>query len=147
MDNRAQTSVVGKTLEAGIVVLYVGLLVTTLYGGVVPAYEATAGESVAERTLASAAERIQQAVPPAARSVESRTRVSLPPTIAGAAYEVHVVNRTLVLDHPDDLGTRIRLALPKTVTRVEGRWRSGEPAVVRVEGTTTGLVVRLEGSV
>lgn len=145
MDSRAQTSVVGKVLEAGIVVLYVGLLATTLYGGVVPAYETAAGESVAERTVASTAERIQQAVPPAGRAVDSRTRVTLPPTISGAAYVIHVENRTLVLEHPDGLGASTRLALSETVTRVEGRWQSGEPAVVHVEGAQSGLVVRLEG--
>lgn len=144
--DRAQATVVGKALEVGLVVLYVGLLTTTLYGVVVPTYQAAAGESVADRTLATAAERIQQTVPPSARSVDARRTVALPATIAGAAYEIRVVDRTLVLDHPNEaIDSRLRLALPSTVDRVEGRWTSGEPARVRVSDGPNGLVVRLEG--
>jgi len=143
--DRGQTTVVGKALEAGVVVLYIALLTTVLYGGAVPAYETAAGQSVADRTTVAAAERVQQAVPPTKRAVDARQRVDLPATIAGDTYEVRVVNRTLVLDHPDDgIEARARLALPEAVERVEGRWRSGEPARVRVQGGPDGVVVRLE---
>lgn len=139
---RAQTSVVGKALEAGIVVLYVALLTAVLFGGAVPAYEETAAQRVADRTVAAAAERVQQAVPPLTRDVGATRRVDLPATIGGAAYRVHVDGRTLVLDHPA-VTARTRLALPTTVDRVDGSWASGEPAVVRVTDGEDGLVVRL----
>jgi hypothetical protein len=94
---------------------------------------------------ATAAERIQQAVPPRGRSVDARRTVDLPTTIAGATYEIRVVNRTLVLAHPDErIDSRTRLALPSTVARVEGNWTSGGPAHVWVRDGPDGLVVRLE---
>jgi hypothetical protein len=143
-DDRGVTPVVGKALEAGLVVLFVVLVTTALSTAVVPGYERVAGQRVADRTLASAAERVQQTVPPTARHATARTRVDLPRTIAGAGYHVRTDGRTLVLDHPDGaLVTRSRLALPDRVDRVEGSWSSREPAVVRVERADTGLVVRL----
>ncbi|MFB6107601.1 MAG: hypothetical protein ABEJ82_02020 [Haloplanus sp.] len=143
--DRAQADVVGKALEVALAVLFVGLVTTLLYGGVVPAYGTAAGDAVAERTVALAAERTQQAVPAVGRRVNATARVDLPTTIAGAAYEVRVENRTLVLDHPDpEIGARAQLALPGTVETVDGRWRSGDDAVVRVRGNATeGLTVRL----
>ncbi|WP_254546218.1 DUF7266 family protein [Halomarina pelagica] len=145
MDSRGVTPVVGKVLEAGIVVLYIGLLTTTLYGGVVPGYRSTAGDAVGDRTLAAAAERIQQAVPPEAEAVDVRVRVDLPPTIRGERYRIRADGETLVLDHPHPaVGGRVRLALPPQVARVEGSWTSDEPAVVRVRGADGGVVVRLK---
>lgn len=142
---RAQSTVVGKALEASLVVLYVALLTAVLYGGAVPSYQSAAGDAVAERTVATAALRVQQAVPPAVTRVDARVRVDLPATIAGAAYELRVEDRVLVLVHPDPaVGSRARLALPSSVDRVEGRWRSGAPALVRVTGGDGRLVVRLE---
>lgn len=144
--DRGVTPVVGKTLEAGVVVLFVGLLTTVLFAGVVPDYRAAAGSSVADRTLAAAAERVQAAVPPEARSVTVRLRVDIPRTIAGEAYEIRAEGRSLVLDHPDPrIGGRARLALPGSVVRVEGAWNSCDSAVVAVDSSASGLVVSLEG--
>ncbi|NHN57682.1 MULTISPECIES: hypothetical protein [Halorussus] len=146
-DERAVSPVVGKALEASIVVLYVAFLSATLYGGVVPEYRTAAGAEVGERVLAQSAARVQQAVPPDARAVESRTAVSLPRTIRGRAYAVRVVNRTLVLDHPrDGVGGRVALALPEIVDSVRGNWSSRDPAFVVVRSHGDDLAVRLESS-
>lgn len=144
MADRGATPVVGKVLEVGIVLLYVSLLTAALYGTVVPEYRATAGQQVADRTVATAAERVQQAVPP--RAVGSRTTVGvdLPATIAGAAYRIRVEDRTLVLDHPGGLSARSRLALPDRVVSVRGTWASGDDAAVQVRTTDEGLAVALE---
>lgn len=134
----------GKLLEVSIVVLYVGLLSTTLYGGVVPGYQSTTGDEVAERTLATASQRVHQAVPPNGTHVRVTARVDLPDAIAGRAYEVRADGRRLVLDHPDpDVVASSRLALAESVVDVSGNWSSGEPASVLVRGTPRGLVVRL----
>jgi hypothetical protein len=116
-----------------------------MYGGLVPDYRTAAGAEVGERVVAESAQRVQQAVPAHARAVEVRTSVSLPETIRGQAYSLRVENRTLVLDHPrDDIGSQARLALPETVSSVEGNWSSEASAVVSVRDTADGLAVRLE---
>lgn len=146
MGSRGLTTAVGKALEAGIVVLFVALLTTTLFGGAVPAYRSVAADAVADRTVASAAERVQQAVPPATRWVEVRLRVALPSTIRGVGYEIRAEGTALVLDHPSDaVGGRVPLALPSSVVRVEGTWSSTDDAVVAVgtEPGGSGLLVRL----
>jgi hypothetical protein len=143
--DRGVSPVVGKALEASIVVLYVSLLGATLYGGLVPEYRTAAGAEVGERVLSQSAQRVQQAVPPTARAVGVRTGVSLPATIRGRGYAIRAENRTLVLDHPrEGVGGRARLALPATVESVTGNWSSGEPAVVAVRGDGEGLTVELE---
>jgi len=144
-DDRAVAPVAGKVLEVGLVLLYVALLTTALYGGAVPEYRTDAGQSLADRTLAVAAERIQQAVPPDATRASVRHEVSLPGTIRERQYALRVEEGWLVLDHPHpEVGGRVRLALPGTVTDVGGSWRSDRPAVVRVTDTPDGTVVRLE---
>ncbi|WP_132057079.1 DUF7266 family protein [Halorussus amylolyticus] len=148
---RGVSPVVGKALEASIVVLYISVLGATLYGGVVPDYRTAAGAEVGERVLSQSAQRVQQAVPGVARSaatrtgVEARTEVSLPETLRGRAYSIRADNRTLVLDHPrDDVGGRVRLALPQTVESVEGEWSSRDSALVVVRSAPEGLTVELE---
>jgi hypothetical protein len=145
-DDRGLSPVVGKTLELGLVVLYLGFVTTTLYGGVVPDYRTAAGQSVADRTLASGAERIEAAIPPNATHVAVERRVSLPTTIRGEQYRVEATNRTsLRLRHPNPaIGGRVRLVVPDAVVSVSGEWRSGSPAAVTVSRNTTGLVVQLE---
>ncbi len=145
MADRAVAPVVGKALEAGLVVLYVGLLTSALYGHAVPEYRSTAGDAVAERALSEASHRVQQAVPPDAMHVDARTRVDLPDTVRGRTYEVRADNRSLVLDHPHPtVGGRQRLALPDAVGTVRGSWHSAEPAVVHVTAANDTLVVELE---
>jgi hypothetical protein len=147
--DRAVAPVVGKALEAGLVVLFVALLTAALSGGVVPGYERVAGQRVADRALAGATERIQQSVPTDARAATARTRVDLPRTIAGRSYRVRVDGRALVLDHPDPaIRARARLALPPAVDSVNGTWSSTAPAVVQVRrrgGNVTVSLVRCDG--
>ena len=142
--NRGFTPVVGKGLEAAIVLLYVASLVAALHGGVLPDYRTAAAAEVGDRTLASAAERVEASVPPPAATVDVTRTVSLPDTIGRSAYRVRAANGTLVLDHPAaDVGGRVRLALPDRVVAVEGSWESGDSARVRVRGTADRVRVIL----
>jgi hypothetical protein len=146
VDNRGLTPVVGKTLAIGIVVLYIGLLTAVFYGGVIPEYRTTTGDEVGGRVLATAAERVQQAVPSPVWHVDARFRVELPPTIRGRAYSIRASNRSLVLEHPHpSIGGRTPLALPDTVSRVEGEWQSHESLVIHAVSTDNGIVIELEG--
>jgi hypothetical protein len=142
---RGVSPVVGKALEISVVVLYIGLLSTTLYGGVVPDFRSAAGDELADRTLAGATQEVEDAVPPGtATAVDVRRQVELPRTIRGEPYHVRVDGRTLVLDHPDpNVGVETTLAVPTAVVRVEGSWSSTAEAFVVVELTDAGLVVRL----
>lgn len=142
--DRAVSAVVAKTLEAGIVVLYISLLVTVLYGGVVPEYTSAAGDELGERVVSEAAIEVQTAVPADTRS-EATVRHELPSSIESASYRIVVENESLVLVHTDPaIDAEVPLALPPDVERVEGEWYSHEPAVVTVEQTDDGRVVRLE---
>lgn len=160
-DERAVTPVVSKAMEAAIVVLYVGLVTAVLYGGVVPEYRATAGEEIAERTVADAATDVERAVPPPATAAEVNVAVELPSTIAGQAYRIRADEgedgsqgangkrvedgATLVLEHPSrSISTTVPLVLPDRVVSVSGSWASGGEATVRVATTDDGLEVRLE---
>lgn len=143
-ETRAVVPATSKLLEVALVVLYVGLVSTALYAGAVPGYRTAAGEEVAERTLASATQWVQQAVPPNGTHVEATARVDLPDAIAGRTYVVRADDRRLVLDHPDaSVSTDARIALPESVVAVSGSWSSTAPARVTVRGTRDGLVVRL----
>lgn len=143
-DRRAMSPVVGKAMEATLVVLYLGLVTTALYGGAVAEYRGTAGEEVAERTLADAATDVEAAVPPEATAATVRVEVDLPPTIAGAAYTIRAGPDELVLEHPDPrVSATTPLVLPDRVVGVSGTWQSGGTATVRVESTGAGTEVFL----
>lgn len=145
MNDRGVSPVVGKVLEAGLVVLYVGMLTTTLYGGVIPDYRTSAGAEIGDRVLSKSAERLQQAVPANGTVVRGQMRVSLPPTIRGTEYEIRADGRTLALVHPNErVSSSVRLALPASVSTVRGNWSSREPAVVVVRSERDGLVVALK---
>lgn len=142
--DRALSAVVGKSLEAGIVVLYISTMVGVLYGGVVPEYQAATGEELGERVLAEGVLEVQTAVPadPQATGVARHT---LPRTIDDETYRIVAANDSLRLLHDDEsVHTEIPLRLPPDVQRVEGEWHSSAPAVIRVEQTASGRVVRLE---
>ena len=141
---RGVVPVVGKTLEALIVLLYVASLVAALHGGVLPEYRAAAAGEVSERTLATAADRIEASVPPRATAVDVTRSVTLPDTIDRATYRIRVDDGRLVLDHPDPaLSGRVPLALPERVVTVEGTWESDHTTAVRVRGGTEGVRVTL----
>ncbi|WP_323674796.1 hypothetical protein [Halorubellus sp. PRR65] len=155
-DDRALSSVVGKTLELGLLALFVGLLVSTFYGGVLPGYRMGAAGAVSDRTAAAVATDVEAAVPSTAdvgvpvdagvRAVDVERELDVPRTVRGDAYRLRLDDGALVLDHPrDELSRTIPLALPDSVVRVEGVARSDATVVVVVEPTPGGLVVRLEG--
>lgn len=142
--DRGLSAVVGKSLEAGIVVLYISMLVGVLYGGVVPEYEAAAGEELGERVLAEAALEVQSAVP-ADPDTEATARHDLPASIDGSTYRIEAQDGGLALVHGDHaVDQEVPLVLPADVDRVEGAWASSETNVVRVEQTDDGRVVVLE---
>ena len=142
--DRAMSPTVGKALELGVVVLYVTLLVTALYGGVVPTYRTAAGDELADRTLAAAADRIESAVPANATRVRRTLRLGLPDTLRGSSYYLRVRDRTLALDHPHpDVGGRTRLALSNDAI-VSGNVSSADDAVIAVRADAGGATVRLE---
>lgn len=144
MPDRAVAPAIGKLLEAGIVVLFVVLLTTVLYGGVVPSYRSAVGAELGDRTLVSAAERVESAVPAAGDAVSVELRVDLPATLRGQAYSIRARGETLVLDHPNpNVGGETALALPSRVVDVAGEWESTDPATVEVRGAGDELRVRL----
>ncbi|WP_435335175.1 DUF7266 family protein [Haloarchaeobius sp. TZWWS8] len=144
-DDRGVSPVVAKALETSLVLLYLGLLTSTLYAGVVPDYRSSAGDEVADRTLSAAAQRIEVAVPPNVSRVSVRQRVDLPTTIRSEPYSIRADGNRLLVVHPDPaVHDELRLSLPDHVLRVEGNWSSLEPAVVVVEDEPGGVVVRLE---
>lgn len=145
MDNRALSTAVEKLLSMGLVLLYIGLVTTTLYGGTVPAYQSAVGAELGDRTLSEATARVEQAVPPDARTVSMSVRVSIPDTIDGTGYSITTDGDALVLDHPDpDIGGRTQPVLPDRVTTLDGTWQSGSPTVVTVSGNTGNVTMTLE---
>lgn len=143
-DDRALTPAVGKALEVGLVVLFIGALTTALYGGAVPDYRDAVGGEVGDRAVVAAAERVENAVPPGATRVRSVHAVEIPRSIRGENYAIRAEERTLVLDHPSPaVGAETRLALPGRVETVAGEWRSSDDAVVLVSGGQDGLRVEL----
>jgi hypothetical protein len=144
LHHRAMSPIVGKALEAGLVVLFVGLLTAVLFGNAVPAYRMAAGGELAERTVAGAADRVEASVPPPAHDATVHRRVDLPGTIAGASYRIRVEGRRLVLDHPNPgIEASTRLALPVRVETVRGTWESGGDPSLTVRSDDAGLVVVL----
>ncbi|MGM0590010.1 MAG: DUF7266 family protein [Halobacteriota archaeon] len=152
MTDRAVAPVVGKGVEAALVVLYVSAMTTVLYGGVVPEYRTDVGDELGERTLVTAANEVEAAVPPKATvppnatRVERRVRLDLPRTIRGDTYRITAQNdSTLHLYHPaTSLGGRVRLSLPNRVDSVAGTWHSDGETRIRVYGNETSLSVTLE---
>ena len=144
--DRGAIPAIGKVLEVGIVILYVGLVTTALFGGLVPEYRTSAANEIGDRTLASASQQVQQTVPPNATQVEAHATVDLPDLIRGDTYEILSDDEELVLEHPHpEVDGQTGLALPEAVVEVSGEWSSTERALVVVESTDDGLVVRLEG--
>jgi len=145
MDTRAVVPVVGKTLAAGIALLYVGGMLTVFLSGQAPAYRTAAGEELGERVLATAADGIERTVPDAEGRVQTRRDVQLPATIRDAGYTLRLRNGTLALDHPSGtIEARTRLSLPGNVTVVDGRWESGDTLTVRVAGSPANRTLWLE---
>ena len=135
-DDRGMTPVVEKSLAAGIALLYVAGMLGLVLGSVVPAYEETAGEELADRVLATAAGGIEETPSTVQGDATTRQSIDLPASIANANYRLVLSGRTLELDHPTDgIGGRTRLSLPPDVTVEDGTWDGGGPLVVTVSGS------------
>lgn len=146
-DARALTPVVEKTLAAGIALLYVGGMMGLLLGGVVPGYEATAGEELSERTLATAAASIEGTPSSVDGDIEKTRTVSLPGSIDDAGYRLILADGTLTLVHPHDGFDRsMQLGVPADVTVIEGTWESGGDFVIRYEGPATNRTLSIGGA-
>lgn len=144
MDNRGSSTVVGKLLSLAIILLYITLLTTVLYGHNIPAYRATVGTELGERTLTEATARVEQTVPPASESTAMTHRVELPATINGAAYDIRTDGTAMVLDHPDsDIGTRSYPVLPDRVTTLTGAWHSGGQLVITATGPGDDITIQI----
>lgn len=159
-EDRAVTSMVSKTLEAGIVVLFIGVVTTGLYAGIVPDYRSATAAEVGERTVVTAGNEIEGAVPPNAERVHVETRVDLPATIRSERYRIVAAGRDgeshatptgagglrIELDHPHPaVDGSYALALPDHVVDVRGEWSGGTGrVVVRTASDGNGLVVTLE---
>lgn len=151
--NRGVTPMVAKTLEAGIVVLFIGVVTTGLYAGVVPEYRSATAADVGERTLIAAGNEIERSVPPDATHVAAERRIDLPATIRSEEYRIAVdppdpsadePAPTVRLDHPhQDVAGSYALALPDHVVEVRGEWSGGDGRVV-VRSVEDGVVVVLE---
>jgi len=146
--SRAVVPSVGKTLEAGIVVVFIALLTTTLFGSVVPNARTAAADEVGERTLQHAAASVERAVPAAGANAVVERRVDLPETIRSRGYRITADGDSLVLVHGNGrVGGRTPLALPDRVRTVRGNW-TDDDVVVRVQPHPDGglEVVLAEGS-
>ncbi|MFB6298325.1 MAG: hypothetical protein ABEH56_07370 [Salinirussus sp.] len=135
MDDRAVSPVVGKALAAALAVLYISGMVGILVAGPVPEYRTAASAELGERVLATAASRIEGAVPDADARVTVRREVDVPATIRSTGYDIEIRGDRLVIDHPNDaVDAQTRLALPRNVTVADDRWSSGDDLIVRVSG-------------
>ena len=144
MGSRAVAPVVGKALEAGIVLLYVTVVTAALYGGIVPDYRTAAGAEVGDRVLANAADRVEDAVPATGQNVSARRSVDLPGRIRGEDYVIRVEGDSLVLDHPRaGVGGQVPLVLPPRVDAVTGTWHSERAERVVVRGNESAVTVEL----
>lgn len=151
--DRGLSPVVGKTLELGVVVLFVALLSASFYGGIVPGYRTAAAAEVGDRALIGAAERVENAVPERTTRIDRRVAVSLPATLRGDPYRIRAVSDSdananataLVLEHPDDgVGGRVDLSLPARGANVTGTWESTRESWVLVRGEGGRVAVSLE---
>jgi hypothetical protein len=135
--------VVSKALEVAVVLLYVGLVVTTLYAGVLPDYRGAAGDATAERVLTAVANGVRDAVPPPGTRATVTLEVPVPDAIQGAGYRVVLDGGRLVLSHPrEGVGGRRDLALADRVSATGGAWDGGE-LVVRATSDGTTVAVEL----
>lgn len=150
MDNlgtRGMTPVVSKTLAIGLATLYIAGMTTALLGGVVPSYETRAGGEMSERVLATAATEIERAPPAVGGTVETRTTVTLPETIANNDYQLVLANgtETLELTHPDEnIERETRLSLPPAVTP-QNSTIDGGTVVITVSGPPANRTLALGG--
>ncbi|WP_410765562.1 hypothetical protein [Haloferax sp. DFSO60] len=153
-DSRGVVPVVGKALEAAIAVLFIGLLTTVLFAGVLPDHRDAVGDELADRALATTVEQLETTadVPPATTDVEHRAVLDIPRSIQRETYRLsYVANGTVggetnttipvvVLDHPQDrLDRQFPLSLPDSVT-ASGTCHSGTDCFVHISQEDDGEV-------
>lgn len=90
-DARAVLPIAAKAVEAGLVVLFIGVLTTGLYAGAVPEYRSATATDIGDRTVVAAGNEIERAVPPDAAHVRVEANVELPATIRSEPYRLVVV--------------------------------------------------------
>ena len=135
--SRATSPMIAKSLEAAVVVLFIGVVTTGLYAGVVPDYRSVTSAEVGDRTLAAAGHEIEQAVPPEGEAIETERRVELPTTIRSEPYRIVAVGGET--DGVDDAGGVARVELRHPHPAVEGSRSLSLPAhVVEVRGELAG---------
>lgn len=143
MDERATAPVVGKALEIALVLVYIGIVASVLYGGVIPDTRTTADQAIAERSLAASVDHIREAIPTGGTG-EVRVSITLPATIGGEPYDVVPRDGVLILRHPDpSVNAQASLLLPSRVTAVTGTWESEDSNILLVNATRDGVTVRL----
>jgi hypothetical protein len=134
-DERGVSPVVGKSLAAGLTLLYVASMTGLLLSGIVPEYETATGDEVGDRVLATAAGEIERTAAQPSGDVTVRRTVDLPPTIKDAGYRLVLSGETLTLDHPDDqIGGDVWLSLPSEVAVEPEAWESDGQVTLRVSG-------------
>ncbi len=136
MDARAVTPVVGKLLEAGLAVVFVGVVLAGLNAGVVPGFQATATDETAERALAAGADGVESAARAGAEG-EVRIDAGLPSEIGREPYTLRGAGDELTIAY-GDTERRVPLSLPKNVT-VTGTWVSGGPMRLELTDGTLRL--------
>lgn len=142
-DTLGTTSIVSKTLEIAIVLLYITLLATVLFGNVVPSYRSAVGEEVAQRTLAATADDVHESIPPEGVEADVEVDVDLPDTIAGRSYRIEATDDRLSLSHPDPtIDVTVPLVLDDRIESVRGTLTGGSGRI-RVVDTGSGIEVRL----
>lgn len=144
-DERAMTSVVGKTLAIGIALLYIAGMTTVLLGGVVPEYRSGAGSEVGDRVLGTAGGAVETSVPEANGTVETTRTVDLPPTIRDHSYELELTGHRLRLHHPNRaIGGEFHLSIPPTITVENATWQSGTKFTIRVSGPPANRTLTID---
>lgn len=144
-DRRGVSPAVGKSLAAGIALLYVAGMTGLLLGSVVPGYETAAGDELADRTLATAAGEIEGAVPGVDGNVTARTTAALPATIRDTGYRLVLSGRSLTLDHPaDGIEATTQLAVPGDLAIRNSTIDSGSGLAVHVSGPVGNRTLTME---
>ncbi|MEF8838415.1 MAG: hypothetical protein V5A24_01655 [Haloarculaceae archaeon] len=144
MDNRGTSSVVGKLLGAGLVLLYVSGSTAVLLGDVVPGARRATGQELADRVVGDAAARLERTLEPGGGHLRGTVSLDLPSTIAGAGYSLRLRGGELHLKHPDPgIDARAHLETPSAVSASASTIQSGSEGAIVVSGPTANRTVRL----
>lgn len=144
MDDRATSSVVGKLLGVGLVLLYLSGVTTVLFGGVIPDAQRASGQEVAERTVADVAARLERAIEPVQGHVQGRVAFEPPTTIDGSGYRLRLRDGEIALVHPNDaFSTVAPLDVPSAVTVVDSTVDSGASGALVVRGEADNRTIAL----